>query len=281
MRRHGPQDPTGKLRCDVHRYFPPGNSAFDGIGKRYGRIEVCAGDRSKCKDKGDERSPGCDGVGKQRDRSISGGQTLAHDAGAHYCCHKKRCAKKFGREPARERRRHCWPILSISFLIASLSRACRGRLRNRLILRSSMKNASRNAFSICSGVPVTAAGSGTPQCAVIGWPGQTGHTSFAALSQTVKTKSKCGASGLANSSQFLLRSPPVGRCAISSWRSAAGCTAPFARLPALYAVKFGKPFRLSIASAMIERAEFPVQRNKTLKCPVFPFISHLPGFRQL
>ena len=28
-----------------------------------------------------------------------------------------------------------------------------------------------------------------PQCAVIGWPGQTGQTSLAALSQTVKTKS--------------------------------------------------------------------------------------------
>ncbi len=37
-----------------------------------------------------------------------------------------------------------------------------------------------------------AAGSGTPQCAVIGWPGQNGHTSLAALSQTVNTKSKCG-----------------------------------------------------------------------------------------
>jgi hypothetical protein len=30
------------------------------------------------------------------------------------------------------------------------------------------------------------------------------------------------------------------------------------------AVKVGIPFRFMIASAMIERAEFPVQRNKTL-----------------
>ena len=39
-----------------------------------------------------------------------------------------------------------------------------------------------------------------PQCAVIGWPGQIGQTSFAALSQTVKTKSSSGAPGAANSS---------------------------------------------------------------------------------
>ena len=36
--------------------------------------------------------------------------------------------------------------------------------------------------------PVAAAGSGTPQCALMGWPGQVGQTSAAALSQTVKTK---------------------------------------------------------------------------------------------
>src|SRR5260370_5600375 len=69
---------------------------------------------------------------------------------------------------------------SISFWIASLSRLARGRLRNRLIRRLRSKYASRNARSICSGVPLTAAGSGTPQCAVIGCPGHTGHISWAA-----------------------------------------------------------------------------------------------------
>ena len=50
------------------------------------------------------------------------------------------------------------------------------------------------------------AGSGRPQCAVIGWPGQIGQTSFAASSQTVNTKSSFGASWLANSSQDFERS---------------------------------------------------------------------------
>ena len=46
-----------------------------------------------------------------------------------------------------------------------------------------------------------------PQCAVIGWPGQTGQVSPAALSQTVNTKSSGGAPGLANSFQDFERKP--------------------------------------------------------------------------
>jgi hypothetical protein len=49
------------------------------------------------------------------------------------------------------------------------------------------------------------------QCAVIGFPGQTGQTSPAALSHTVKIKSIGGAPGAANSSQLLLRKPSAGR----------------------------------------------------------------------
>ena len=50
-----------------------------------------------------------------------------------------------------------------------------------------------------------------PQCAVMGWPGQTGQISLAALSQTVKTKFILGASGFANSLQLLLRNPSAGK----------------------------------------------------------------------
>ena len=49
-----------------------------------------------------------------------------------------------------------------------------------------------------------------PQCAVIGWPGQIGQDSPAALSQTVKTKSITGASARANSSQLFKRKSSVG-----------------------------------------------------------------------
>jgi hypothetical protein len=63
-----------------------------------------------------------------------------------------------------------------------------------------MEKVSRNARAISSGVPTAAAGSGTPQWAVKGRPGQTGQISLAALSQTVKTKWRWGAPGFANSS---------------------------------------------------------------------------------
>lgn len=48
-----------------------------------------------------------------------------------------------------------------------------------------------------------------PQRAVIGWPGQTGQTSFPALSQTVKTKSILGAFESAKVCQDLEASPTV------------------------------------------------------------------------
>jgi hypothetical protein len=98
----------------------------------------------------------------------------------------------------------------------------------------------------------------------MGWPGQYGHDSFAALSHTVKTKSSFGAPGAANSSHDLLRSPAVEIPADSIWLSASGRGCPDGWLPALYAVNLPLPLRFRIASAMIDRAELPVHRNRTL-----------------
>src|SRR5271154_2881769 len=126
-----------------------------------------------------------------------------------------------------------WAMRSSSCWRARWSREARGRERKRLILRSRWTKASRKAWWIWPGVPLTAAGSGMPQWAGLGWPGQMGQTSPAALSQTVKTKSRRGAPGLANSSQGLLRRPAVGKDAASRRRRAAGWTAPLGWLPAL------------------------------------------------
>src|ERR1017187_10811908 len=98
----------------------------------------------------------------------------------------------------------------------------------------------------------------------MGWPGQYGHTSLAALSHTVKTKFICGAPGAENSSHDLLRSPCVAIPADSSCFNASGRGVPDGWLPALYAVKLPLALWFMIASAMIERAEFPVHRNNTL-----------------
>src|SRR6185437_152773 len=118
------------------------------------------------------------------------------------------------------------PMCSSWFLSARLSIVAKGRLKNSEIRRSRRTNALRNARSISCGEPLTAAGSGTPQWAVIGCPGHSGQTSLAALSQTVNTKSIFGAPGSANSSQLLLRSPTVGMRATCSWVIASGLTFP-------------------------------------------------------
>ena len=84
-----------------------------------------------------------------------------------------------------------------------------GRLAKIEMRAWSMRWHSENAKRIPASVPVSAAGSGTPQWALIGWPGQAGQTSAAAVSQTVKTKSMCGAPAPANSSQLFKRAKPV------------------------------------------------------------------------
>jgi hypothetical protein len=72
-----------------------------------------------------------------------------------------------------------------------------------------------------------------PQWAVMGWPGQKGQASLAALSQTVKTKSMRGALGAANSSQDLLRRPVVEMPADASCCERFGRGDPEGWLPAL------------------------------------------------
>src|SRR5262249_18526560 len=112
--------------------------------------------------------------------------------------------------------------------------------------------------------PSTAAGSGTPQCAVIGWPGQIGQTSPAASPQTVKMKSSCGAPGLANSSQDFDRKSEAWKPRPSTIGTAWGLTRPAGVEPAEKALTRPPPSLLSRASARIERAELPVQRKRTL-----------------
>src|SRR5882762_2233529 len=222
-----------------------------------------AGNRTEGENQRNERRAGCRGIGKQSQRNISAGKPLRHDPRTENGGHEKRSPEKFRCGAPRERTFHWCPMPSISFWMASWPRVERGKDIKRLILRSRIMNALRNARSISSGVPCAAAGSGTPQWAVMGWPGHTGQISLAALSQTVKTKFICGAPGFANSSQLLLRKSSVDIRESSICLSASGRTWPAGWLPALNAENVGRPFRLRIASAMIERAEFPVQRKST------------------
>src|SRR5580704_1519291 len=172
---------------------------------------MSARDGSKRQDQGNERGSSRQRVAEKGETQVAACEALGHDAGTHDGHKQKARSQEFCGDAGAEVELHCRPMFSISFLSASRSNVESGRLRNRPILRSRRKNASRNALSICWLLPSTAAGSGIPQWAVIGWPGHTGQTSLAALSQTVNTKSSLGASGLANSFQLLLRRPELGR----------------------------------------------------------------------
>src|SRR5579859_1827746 len=175
-----------------------------------------ARDRSKSKDQRDEGGARGDGVREQGHSHVTARETLRHDARANNCGDEESRPKEFGRDSPVETWPHWCPMRSICFWIASVSRLDSGKQRNNPILRSRIMKASRKAFSTASLEPFTAAGSGTPQCAVMGWPGHTGQISLAALSHTVKTKSSFGAPGFANSSQSLLRKPFMGRRATAS-----------------------------------------------------------------
>jgi hypothetical protein len=77
-------------------------------------------------------------------------------------------------------------------------------------------------------------------------------------------KSNSGAPGLASSLQDFERKPVTSYPSPLSSVSVCGLTSPFGWLPALQARNRPAPTLFRIASAMIERAELPVQRNSTL-----------------
>jgi hypothetical protein len=149
---------TPELRADINRHFRPTDSALRRIRYRDSRVEMRSGDRSEREDERDEGGTGRDGVREQCHRYVSRCQSVAHDPGPDDGSQQHRCADCLGGASLRETRRG-------------------------------------HEFCDSSGAAVVVP---IPQCAVIGWPGHTGRTSFAALSQTVNTKCSGGASGQAD-----------------------------------------------------------------------------------
>src|SRR5262245_19192356 len=90
----------------------------------------------------------------------------------------------------------------------------------------------KNARSFSISPPYTPAGASLPQCAESGCPGQSGHVSPAAASQTVMTKSMLGAFGAVKTSQLLEKKLAVGYPKLASTFSANGLTTPLGMLPA-------------------------------------------------
>src|SRR5215469_12243899 len=124
------------------------------IAQADGRIEMSAGDRFERQDQRDECRSRCDRVSKQSDSYVPVRQPLAHDPRANDRGEQEGGSECLGAQPAGNR--HClssparqtaavasFPMSSTSFWRASLLSFSIGRARNRLILRSSIKNASR------------------------------------------------------------------------------------------------------------------------------------------
>ena len=68
-----------------------------------GRVEMRARDRSKDRDDDDEDRARRDRISKQRDRLISAGEPLRHDAGPDHGCHQNSGSQSFRDEPSGQR----------------------------------------------------------------------------------------------------------------------------------------------------------------------------------
>src|SRR6185436_8983490 len=201
------------------------------------RIEMRATDRPEQHDQRGKCRNRRERICEQGHGGVSRGKTLGHDSRADHAGGEQQRAQRLGQDLARHHATSSvgrdLPILCKCSCNFTRSSVLNGRLVKILMRLSSSRNVCRNASHLSVSEPSTAAGSATPQWAVSGWPIHTGQASAAALSQTVNTKSRCGAPGFENSSQLLERMPSTGNFICFSSSSAIGCTLPLGELPAL------------------------------------------------
>ena len=113
------------------------------------------------------------------------------------CRHQESRPCEFRNDPARERHFHSSPMRSISFLMASPSRLDKGKHKNRLIRRSRIMKASRNAFlylfrRTCHGGGVRHSPVGSHRLA---WPDGTNFFGRIVTDREHKMKFRCARSG--------------------------------------------------------------------------------------
>ena len=183
------------------------------------RIEVRARNRPEHRDQHDQDRAGRDRVAEQRDGDVPAGQRSAMMPEPTTVASRRPVPSAFGASRRRARRvtahvRRAPPSVAADLAAAAAERQPVER-RDRQGERAarcgcaSIGRRPAKASRLSASVPSAAAGSGMPQCAVIGCPGQTGHSSPAAWSQTVKTKSIARRVRAANSSQLFERAKPV------------------------------------------------------------------------
>ena len=113
-----------------------------------------------------ESATGGDTVGQQGESHVPAGKALAHDPGSDNDRKQEGRTHRFGGEAARKR--HCLPISLTVFSSLRRSSFSSGRLVKSSMRRLSMLATRANSRFFASSLPSKAAGSSTPQWAVIG-----------------------------------------------------------------------------------------------------------------
>jgi hypothetical protein len=95
-------DRAGDLRSDVPTDLTPRKATLGRICDRDGGVEVCTRDGTEREEKRDKHRACRERICKERQTDIPAGESLTHDAGAHYGGEKKRGPNGLGREPTPE-----------------------------------------------------------------------------------------------------------------------------------------------------------------------------------
>ena len=127
VRCYSARDAPENLSGDVEGSIAPADSTFQCVGKRNHRIQMCAGNCAEREYQRHKRRARSDRIGQQSHRHIAAREPLRHDARTDHGGHQKRSAQKLRRIERPRLDFIAWPIRSISFWMASLSRLARGR----------------------------------------------------------------------------------------------------------------------------------------------------------
>src|ERR1700691_5633124 len=144
---------------------------------------MCAGNRPEREDQHDENCARRQRVAEQGKRDVSARELFAHDARADDRCDEQPRSEALCREPFFEGEDHAFfgvrvapsicPISRSRLVKAILSKLANGKAMKHAMRLRMKRKALVKARSISMSEPTKAAGSSIPQCAVIGWPGQT------------------------------------------------------------------------------------------------------------
>ncbi len=113
MRQHGADAAADDLHDDIGDGGGQIERAAIEHDQAHRGIEMRAGDGREDGDDDEQHRAGGDGVAEQRERLITAGELLGHDAGADHRHDQNQRAERFRREPPRQIELHVPPFLTV------------------------------------------------------------------------------------------------------------------------------------------------------------------------